>query len=725
MPKKSDKVNNQHPLDPIYLSETLFNYTKNPMLHMLHRTWFRNILYFMGEQWFVWSRMGSAFKRLAPSQYTPTPVSNFIRDHVRSMKALILNKDFKVDVWPNSNDVEDKDSAIVAKHLLEHMDAENDEEFEDEKEVVALWTVLVGNGFDRTFPEVNDYSWGMDKSGNPISKSIVTTQSLNPFNLAVDPMGRRMRDKRYIGIKSLKTREWVEDTFKQKVPQGEGNDRLINYERNLAVMVSDVSAWKGDGLSTLSKYEDKSEDLVVFYEFEYRPSKDHPQGRYVAVCGGKKMFDYDRLPTPTQKDGRWNYSVTDYHYHYVPGRFWSDPTVNDLISPQNTVNSIDQDLVKNRKSAGTPVLIMPNDIILTRESLDGQSFLVVTYDALTAGGAVPKIERGVPLPSQVLEERAINRGVTQDVTGDPKNVMKGKAPTTSASGVMVDILKDAAEQGHFPDIKRWYRSLKRTYSKRLLLGEEVYKESKIIKTMGKGYGAKIRSFKSADLRGNTDVRLELGSGVASTRMGQTQMLVELTKAGFFSAQSDLDPDYRQELLGKMGLSGFKDRTNLDVERAMAENHLITTTKKEDMNTEVIEGPNKEKIGIPVVNGIFLAMGDPTGQVQEPMIISEDPLFKFDDHQIHYESHRKFILSPEFREMDSLNQEILIGHTDMHKMQVDLQMQAQMEQEMALAEAGKKPEQGGPGGEQGGIEMPKEVLEAQSLGGPRASGNIAP
>ncbi len=723
MPKKSDKTNNQHPLDPLYLSQMLFNYTKNPMLHMLHRTWFRNILYFMGEQWFNWSRSTGTFTRIAPSAFTPTPVSNFIRDHVRSMKALILNKDFKVDVWPNSYDVEDKDAAVIAKHLLEHMDAENDEEFEDEKEVVALWTVLIGNGFDRTFPEANDYSWGVDKGGNPISKSTVMTQSVSPFNIAVDGLGRRLRDKRYIGIKSLKVREWVEDTFKMKIAKGEADDRLINYERNLAVMVQNVSPWKGDGLENLSKYEDKTEDLVIFHEFEYRPSKNYPMGRYVATCGDTMVFDHERLPIPTQKDGRWHYSVTDYHYHYVPGRFWSDPTVNDLISPQNTVNSIDQDLTKNRKSAGRPVLIMPNDIVLTRESKDGQAFLVVTYDALTAGGAVPKIERGVPLPGQVLDERAIHRAVAQDAAGDPKNVLKGKAPTTSASGVMVDILRDAAEQGHFPDIKRWYRSLKRSYSKRLILAQEVYKESRIIKVPGKGHGAKIRSFKSADLRGNTDVRLELGSGVASTRMGQTQMLLELTKAGFFSAASELDPDYRQELLSKMGLSGFKDQTNLDVERALSENHLIAVTPKGDMNIEVIEGPEKEEIEIPVINGIFIAMADPTGQLKEPMIISEDPLFKFDDHQIHYESHRKFILSPEFREMDPLNQELLIAHTDMHKMQVDLQLQAQMQQEMALAEAGKKPE--GKPGEEGGVQFPKEIIEAQSLGGSAAPANITP
>jgi hypothetical protein len=725
---KKQVDHSQHPLEPEYLTKVLFNYTKNPMLHMLHRTWFRNILYFMGEQWFNWSRATGNFKRIQPSRYTPTPVSNFIRDHVRSMKALILNKDFKVNVWPNSDDVEDKDAAIIAKHLIEHMDAENDEEWDDEKEVVALWTVLVGNGFDRTFPETNNYSWGMDKSGNPISKTMVVTQALSPFNLGVDTLGRRFRDKRYIGIKSLKPREWVEDSFKVLIPAGEQDQQLVNYERNLSVMVQNVSPWKGDGLETLSKYEDKEEDLVMFHEFEFKPSVKHPDGRYVAMCGNVKCFDHERMPIPVQKDGRWNYSVTDYHYHYVPGRFWSDPTVNDLISPQNTVNSIDQDLTKNRKSVGRPVLIMPNDISLKRESKAGQAFLVVTYDALTAGGQRPVIQSGTPLSQMVLEERAINQAVSQDAAGDPKNVLKGKAPTTSASGVMVDILRDAAEQGHFPDIKRWYRSLKRSYSKRLLLAEEVYKENRIIKAAGKGHSAKIRSFKSADLRGNTDVRLELGSGLASTRMGQTQMILKLTEGGFFSVNSDLDPDFRQELLKRMGLSGFKDRTNADIERAQTENHLIATTPEKNMSTEEVMGPDGETIEMKVVRNIFIAMGDPTGAVKEPIVLSHDPLFKFDNHRIHYESHRKFILSPEFREMDEINQDIMIAHTDMHKNQIELEIQKQKEEAMALAQAGQKP--GGPGGPEGpqgpqGVQFPKEVVEAQSQGGPRASSNVIP
>jgi hypothetical protein len=56
----------------------------------------------MGEQWFEWARSEATFKRIMPCPYIPTPVSNIVRDSVRSMKALIINQDFAISIWPNS-----------------------------------------------------------------------------------------------------------------------------------------------------------------------------------------------------------------------------------------------------------------------------------------------------------------------------------------------------------------------------------------------------------------------------------------------------------------------------------------------------------------------------------------------------------------------------------------------------------------------------------------------
>jgi len=636
-------------------------------------------------------------------------------------------------------EAEDRDASKMGEFLLRHMDAENDEEFVDETEKVAVWMILTGLGLMRTFPVVGDSEWGIDRDGSLVSKSKVVSQNWSVFNYAVSPFGDDLRSKEYIGLKSLKSREWVEDTFKVKLARSDDEKQLVNYERKLAKLVASVSQWKGQDLAeNMGEFVSKDEDMVLVKELEFRPHRNLKNGRYVGICGNQILWDHPRLPIKVNEDN-WYYSITDYKYHYVPGRYFPDSGTDDLISPQNALNEIDQDMNMNRKSLGRPIVILTSDANIKRATHWGQHILVVKYDAFTSGGVRPVIQQGVPYPAQVLQEREIHRGAAQDVQGDPKNVLRGSAPSAQASGIMVDILRDAAEQGHFPDVLRFYRSHKRTYRKRLLLASELYTDERMLKISGRGHGVEVKAFKAADLRGNTDVRLELSSGLASTRVGQTQMLLQLTEAGFFSEQSELDPEFRQEILRRLGLSGFKDKLNVDVERAKNENQIIANTREDGIIDVEIDVPVSEKhpdglSKIPIIGKIFISMGptgpmvdpatgepviDPeTGQPMpgEPIVLSDDPLFKYDNHAVHFEVHRKMILSNEFQALPSIVQEVAIAHADEHKAMMELALQEAMLNEAGLMGA----QQGG----QGGMEAGPSVAQAiggsgQQTGGPTA------
>jgi hypothetical protein len=607
------------------------------------------------------------------------------------MKALILNKDFTIKIWPNSNDQDDVEASEMGENFLEWLDSSNDEVHLDEREMEAIWMIICGTAFDRTFPVLNNGDWAIDNAGMPITKGDIVSQSISPFNVVVDTYGRVLKEKRRVGIKSLKPREWVEDTFKVKLTKTDSNDEgpAVNYERRLSRLVANVSPWKGDGLPTTDL--DQDEDLVIFKEMEFRPTKEDPKGLYVGYVGTQQCFKHNRLPIPVGEDGDWHYTLTDMHFYFVPGRFWSDGGVNDLISPQNSINQIDQDLEINRKGVGRPLVLMPTDLNMKRLSRFGQSLLVLQYDSFLSGGQRPEITRGTSLPAQVLNEREIHQVSAQDAAGDPKNVLRGKAPSAQASGIMVDMLRDAAEQGHLPDVERFYRSQKRIKRKQLILAQEVYSEERLIKIPDQGGGSKVMAFKGADLRNNTDIRLELASGLASTRAGQTQMLLQLTESGFFSSQSDLDPEYRQDILKRMGLSGFKDKRNVDIDRAQAENQILTNMQVDDMEIATIEVPSEtegaqpELIEIPVVPGLFLTIGEGPDAV----VISEDPLFKYDNHGVHYEMHRRYLLSNEFRHLDDELKAAAIRHTDLHKQVIDMQAAEAMQKEAVLAGEAEK------------------------------------
>jgi len=684
MNKKTDREDKLSDGYVIRTVEDFFNNDQDISTQMLHKVVFRNILYYMGEQWMDWVKSEQIFRRSIRQISVPTPVSNIIRDYVRSMKALILNKDFSVTIWPNSDNADDAEAAKLGELLLSDMESANDEEFLDEKEKAAMWTVLAGTTFMRTFPELDRGEWYLDANGDMARTGEIVTESVPIFNVAVDLMGDKLNQKRCIGVKSVKPREWVEDTFKVILSTDE-EEQATNYQKKLMKMVGSVSPWKGAGLESLTDIED--DDMVVFKEIEYKPDLQYPNGRFVAACCGQVCFAHDKMPIPIL-DGKWEYSLTDFHYYYVPGRFWSDAGVNDLISPQNTINQIDQALEINRKSLGRNMVVLGSDVEIQRLTKFGEHLLVLKYDALLSGGAKPEFKQGTQLPNQILDERNIHRQVAQDAGGDPKSVMKGQAPSTQASGVLVDTLREAAEQGHTPDVMRFYRGIKRTKRKSLILAKYTYTEERMIKVAGKGKRIEIKSFVGADLRDNTDVRLELSSGIASTKTGQVQMFLKLIESGFFSMDSPIEPEFREELMRRMGLSGFSDKTNTDVQRAQSENSLLSHTDEENTyETTVVKTPQGEK-EIDFIPGIFLTMNNPMATPENPqdsIVLSQDPMFKFDDHMIHYGVHREKILSPEFKDMSPDAQAILIGHTDIHHLMMQRQAEEEMQREAAMEE----------------------------------------
>lgn len=644
--------------------DSLFETDRDYSRTMQDRVTFRNILYLCGEQWIEYVRTLGSFRRRQFPQFIPTPVDNEIRSFVRAIRALYLSQQLIPVVVPNTNEREDIRAAELASQFLTWLDTIHDNEIKFEKEKLIDWLCIGGTGFLRTVPEMEAGPWFVDKNGDVVQTGDVITRNVINFNVIVDDMGENLRDKRWIGIRSLVPKEWVEDTFKVKIEQ-EGSERAIDYQKKLMKLVSQVSLWKGHGLESVS-VEMNNEQLVLFKELEVKPSLKYPKGKYIVVSGNKTLLNLDQMPIPAS-DGRWSYSITDFHYNRIPGRFWSDAGVNDLISPQNKINEIDQALIMNRKGIGRPRIITPVDLSLKRISDGGQGFLALKYDALLSGGQAPEFDSGTPLPQQVLQERDNAKIQIQDLTGDPKNVLRGNAPSSKSSGIMVDILRETAERGHAPDIDSYNIKMSAVYRKRLLLARQVITEPRKITILGRNKEAHVIDFMGSDIRNNTDVKMELETGLATTRAGRKQIMMDLLQYRFWEIP---DPEIRAQYLKKLGLSGFAEKVDVDRERAERENSNIATGR---------------------VEGIYLAeIDEQSGDIRE---LNDDPKFEFDNHQVHFEIHRRFIVADEFNNITPDLQEIAINHADMHRMILMQEKQTQMAQAMqAQGQQGQEPEQ---------------------------------
>lgn len=666
---------------------------------ILDRTMMRNVLYFLGEQWIDWvEAQGGAFgRRYEIDMGMPTPVSNIIRDTIKSMKALTLNKEFVVRVWPNSTEQKDKDAAELGEQIIQHLENRRDGEAQDIKELVELWRQLTGNGFFRTFPDMGGGVYVVDSKGEPIGKTgDVRTECFIPFNVVVPSLGFSLREKAYVGMKSLKEKEWVEDTFEIKLTKGEGDRALVDYQKQLMTLIANVSPWKGRGLDTGGIEDLSAQKLVVYKEVEWRPTKTYPKGRYAAQAGGVTVIDNDKLPLPVGDDGEWEYTLTHIPYNHTPGGFWASASVDDLISPQNTVNEIDQTLEVNRKSFGRPYVISPTELTLKRVSARNSGILAIQYNA-TGALQPPTVQRGTPYPNQIMEERNNHMDIAQRSVGDPKNILRGQTPYAGAPGIAIDILREAAEQSHTPDIKRFYRCYSQVKRKELMVVQSVFTERRILKITGPGNEILIKKFKGSDLHNNTDVRLELASGASTTNAGRTEIIMNLLQYGFWNPQNQaIPPDLKREILKKLGLSSFEENENMHKRRAEYENSVLTGDDMEALSRVALPGDAPEmdpETGQPAVDN----EGNPV-MIPSPFPETHDPVFRFDRHDLHIEVLHKLIFSREFLVMSPEKQNRVIGHLDMHEQALAETLNQLKAQQMEDA-------MGGPVEEGGGQEAP--------------------
>lgn len=653
-------------------SEDIFNDLKDPIRKMQERIWFRNILYYMGEQYIDWIISEATFRRRQMNPLQPTPVANVVRDFVRAKKSLYLNRTYGIRVWPNSNEQQDRDAAKLGEQLLQFMDFDNEEAFADEVDDLMDILIIMGTAFMRTFPYKSGSMFGMDYDGKVIEMGDVGNQPLLPFNVYPDLFGRKLRYHRHVGIKSLKPTEWVEDNFGIEIKTSGDDAQTTNYEKRLMKLVSEASPWKGAGLMTSPLLDVEAEKLCIFKEVEYAPTKKYPDGRYVIMANHELIKVIDHLPIPG-KNNRWYYTLTDFHYNRVIGRFWSDGGVNDLISPQNSINEIDKSLEMNRKGLGRPILWWPEGSAMERMNKGDLSFLAIKYNPLLSGGVKPEIDRGTALPDQVLKERDIHKETIQESSGDPKNILRGKAPTAKASGVMVDILSEKAEAGHLPDVKSYFRSLKQVYKKRLVLAQEIFTENRLLKIAGQGNRVYVKNFKGSDLRSNHDVRLEMDTSSATSQASKTEVILKLVEGGFFGEDINADPQTRSDIMKRLGLANFADKSNIHVERAERENASIANDDVD--NIMLIASDENEN-------------GEPVG---EPKVTNPDDLFPFDNHTIHLAVHGEYIVSPEFDDMTEPQQVVLLNHTMAHKKIVGQEQEAAMMQQ-AFVEGKLPPEE---------------------------------
>jgi hypothetical protein len=344
-------------------------------------------------------------------------------------------------------------------------------------------------------------------------------------------------------------------------------------------------------------------------EYWARPTTQYPGGLHVVATPNGVL---QSGPTP---DGHDAIPLAMWIDRIVPGRFWPDATMRDIVPMQRELNRRLSQLIDITNKYRTKWLCAAGSI--DQEQLNDEDGEVVEFQP---GGPRPEPISPPPIPDGPVKVIQFAKTGMEDASGANRSV-QGVQEGEQRSGRQVAYLQQAAEGRISLYAAHLARFLSRAGTLLLELVRVNVREPRIARITGANRTEQIRLFTGADIEGVTDVTVEPGSLLGFTMAERFDKTMQLVDKGL------LDTGQALESLELQDYYPYTDEIATDRNNAMAEEERW---RQQDFS---------------------------------------QPPFYFDDHNVHLSTHNLFRKGPDYRGMDPMLRQGVDEHCQVHEQYV--------------------------------------------------------
>jgi hypothetical protein len=345
-----------------------------------------------------------------------------------------------------------------------------------------------------------------------------------------------------------------------------------------------------------------------------------------------------------------------------PTAIWADSVITDIRAANLELDRTVSQLLENRDYMTNPMWRVPEQVQLRGGRIKSQPGGEVKYVHIRD---VPPPEPipGTPLPVQVENLAVALRDQILDLSGQGE-VSRGRVPSGVRSGIQIAYLQEEDETKLAPTADNIEVGCARMASLVLSRLSQFWTHERILRYYKRGGEFEVRKFKGADLRGHTDVVPVAGSALPKSKAARQQNAMALAELGI-----DADAKRLKDILEL----GQGEPDEIDLARAQADRE----------NEMMIQGAKTIKMRMS--EEAYAAPVDPenTSPEEGPIAI---PVKAWHNHEAHLERHRRYMMDEEFERLGVEHPDIVRlfdEHVTMHEQALQAQMQAQMEQMMAI------------------------------------------
>lgn len=499
------------------------------------RIWYMNLAFYFGRQYTQWTPVASSGTQQLYEPPVPPwrvrLVSNKIRPIVRTELAKVTKEKPQAYVVPQTTDDEDLAAARGAEALFDFL-----------WRVLLLnrqirrtefWTIICGTSFMKDWYDAEL----ADASGIPGSISVEPT---SPFHLFVpDTQEEEIEHQPYVIHVLAKDPEWVNTTFGKEVAANTNGSSGLLEQRFLNAIGINTNIHK---------------NFVAVHEMWIKPNSKFPDGAVVTWAGEEILHIEESWP---YNHGQYPFSKFD---HIPTGRFYADSAIPDLIPLQKEYNRTRSQIIEAKNRMAKPQLMAPRGSV-DPSKITSEPGLIVFY---TPGFTPPQPIPLQSIPSYVIEELDRCQRDMDDISSQHE-ITKGRTPPGVTAATAISYLQEEDDSKLAHTIQSLEEGVEKLGRHMLSHVQQFWDAQRQIQIIGTDGQWEQFSFGQADLKGNTDLKIESGSAQPRSRAAKQAFIMELAD------KKMIPPDRALKYLDMAETGRLYEEMQLDSRQAQREN----------------------------------------------------------------------------------------------------------------------------------------------------------
>lgn len=617
-------------------SWTKTNYTKlKNNRTQFERQWYLNIAFYFGKQNYIAQNIQGIGTRLVIPPAPPwrvRQVINRVRPIIRTELSKLTSQKPSASVIPASSEDKDLFAAQAGEQIWESIYAGKD--VQKILRRALWWTCITGTGYVKTYWDPNKLDPISGQNGD------ICFDPETPFHVLVpDLREEELENQPFIIHSSTRTPEWVNMHYKKTL---DGKEVKPNTKSNNEIL--------DDAFLNLIGSNNDDPNSVLIHEVFIKPGQvpQFPQGAMFTVSEDMVLQFFDHYPYKHNE-----FCITK--FDSIPtGRFYSDSTIVDLIPIQREYNRTRSQIIEAKNRMAKPQLVAPAGSVDVKK-MTTEPGQVIEYKP---GFTPPQPLQLQSIPSYVLQEVQQLQQDMDDISGQHE-IGRGQVPSGVTAATAISYLQEQDDSKLAITIDSVESGIEKIARHSLSYIGQYWDIPRLVKITGTDGSFDSAMFSGAELNGNTDIRVEAGSALPTSKAARQALIMDFMKLGF------IKPEEGMQILEMGGITKLYESVKIDQAQARRENlkmaNIDPQIVMQDMQqkTMVAQGAPDPATGQPAPPNVNPISGKPL--LPDPTI----PVNTWDNHAIHIDTHNRFRKSQAFENLDELNKMLFELHVQKH------------------------------------------------------------